>query len=76
MEEKEIQLKKKTFFLNLQCKKNNNPATDWQPVWTVPRLLPDDSWDRLQPHCDPVFDKQKKMDGWLVYKKTRVVHFT
>lgn len=27
-----------------------------------PALFPSDSWDRVQPPCDPEFDK--KIDGW------------
>jgi len=26
---------------------------DWRPVRGVPRLSPNDGWDRLQPPCDP-----------------------
>ena len=29
------------------------PVMDWRPVQGVPRLSPNDSWDRLQPPCDP-----------------------
>ena len=29
------------------------PVMDWRPVQGVPRLLPDDRWDRLQPPRDP-----------------------
>lgn len=37
--------------------------TDQWPAWGVPHLLPNDSWDRLQPPHDPELDKQKKIDG-------------
>ena len=33
------------------------PVMDWRPVQGVPRLSPDDRWDRLQPPRDPT-------DGW------------
>jgi len=29
------------------------PVMDWRPVQGVPRLSPDDRWDRLQPPRDP-----------------------
>jgi len=29
------------------------PVMDWQHVQVVPRLSPNDHWDRLQPPCDP-----------------------
>jgi len=29
------------------------PVMDWRPVRGVPRLPPDDRWDRLQPPRDP-----------------------
>ena len=38
------------------------PVMDWRPVQGVPRLLPDDRWDRLQPPRDPT-------DGLSRYKK-------
>ena len=31
------------------------PVMDWQPVQGGPRLLPNDSWDRLQLPHDPEF---------------------
>lgn len=42
------------------------PAAEWCPhlqVCTLP--LTHQSWDRLQPHCHPELDNQKKMDGLL-----------
>jgi len=44
------------------------PVMDWRPVQGVPRLLPDDRWDRLQPPCDPtdgLSGYKKWMDGWI-----------
>ena len=41
----------------------------WRPVQGVPRLSPDDRWDRLQPPRDPtdVLDGiEKWMDGCLI----------
>jgi len=32
------------------------PAMDWWPVQGVPCLLPNDSWDRLQPPCNSKLD--------------------
>jgi len=32
------------------------PVTDWRPVKGVSYLSSNDSWDRLQPHCDPELD--------------------
>jgi len=40
---------------------------DWRPVQGVPRLSPDDRWDRLQPPLDPtdgLSGYRKWMDGW------------
>ena len=41
------------------------PVMDWQPVQDVPCLLPDESWDRLQPHnpTDRLSGYRKWMDG-------------
>ena len=39
-----------------------DPVMDWRPVQGVPRLSPDDRWDRLQPPCDPI-------DGLSGYRK-------
>jgi len=40
---------------------------DWRPVQGVPRLSPDDRWDRLQPPCTPtdgLSGYRKWMDGF------------
>jgi len=45
------------------------PVMDWQPVQGVPRLSPDDSWDRLQPSRDPTDELsgyRKWMDDFFV----------
>jgi len=45
------------------------PVTDWRPVQGVPRLSPNDCWDRLQPPCDPtegLSGYRKWMDGWII----------
>ena len=44
------------------------PAMDWRPFQGVPRLSPDDRWDRLQPPRDPtdgLSGYRKWMDGWM-----------
>ena len=41
------------------------PVMDWRPVQAVPRLFPDDRWDRLQPRCDPKLDEAGIEDGWM-----------
>lgn len=48
--------------LNVNCCLSlyDSSATDWQPVQGVPHLSPCDSWNRLQTHCDPEWDKQKR----------------
>jgi len=40
---------------------------DWRPVQGVPRLSPDDCWDRLHPPCDLTdgLSGRKWMDGWI-----------
>jgi len=38
---------------------------DWQPVQGVPRLSPDDSWDRLQPPRDPTDGLDGIENGWM-----------
>ena len=46
------------------------PVMDWRPVQGVPRLSPDDRWDRLQPPRDPtdgLSGYRKWMDGWFYY---------
>jgi len=43
------------------------PVMDWRPVQGVPRLSPNDCWDRLQPPRDPnegLSRYRKWMDGW------------
>jgi len=43
---------------------------DWQPVQGVPRLSPDDRWDRLQPSrvpTDGLSRYRKLMDGFTVF---------
>ena len=42
------------------------PVMDWRPVQGVPRLSPEDCWDRLQPPRDPTegLSGRKWMDGW------------
>ena len=42
---------------------------DWRPVQGVPRLSPDDRWDRLQPPhdlTDGLSGYRKWMDEWVV----------
>ena len=41
------------------------PVMDWRPVQGVPRLSPNDHWDRLQPPRDPTdgLSGRKWMDG-------------
>ena len=44
------------------------PVMDWRPVQGVPRLSPNDCWDRLQPARDPtdgLSRYRKWMDGWM-----------
>ena len=44
------------------------PVMDWRPVQGVPRLSPDDRWNRLQPPRDPTEGLSrygKWMDGWM-----------
>jgi len=43
------------------------PVMDWRSVQGVPRLLPDDRWDRLQPPRDPTNGLscyRSWTDGW------------
>jgi len=45
------------------------PVMDWRSVQGVPRLSPDDSWDRLQPPRDStkgLSGYRKWMDGWIM----------
>ena len=43
------------------------PVMDWRSVQGVPRLSPEDCWDRLQPPRDPTdgLSGRKWMDGWF-----------
>ena len=48
------------------------PVMDWQPVQGVPRLSPDDRWDRLQTPRDPtdrLSGYRKWMDGLMYSPK-------
>jgi len=48
---------------------DNGPVIAWRPVQGVPRLLPDNHWDRLQPPSDPtdrLSGYRKWMDGSLI----------
>ena len=49
---------------------------DWRPVQGVSCPSPDDSWDRLQPPCDPTdrLSGYRKMDGWM--ELTRAVNIS
>jgi len=38
---------------------------DWRPVQGVPRLSPDDHWDRLQPPRDPTDGLDSIENGWM-----------
>lgn len=42
-----------------------DPVVDWQPVQDVSSLSPDDSWDRLQPLCDPEQDEKWVENEWM-----------
>ena len=50
----------------LSCLSLCEPVMDWRPVQGVPRLSPDDRWDRLQPPRDPTdeLSGRKWMDGY------------
>lgn len=54
-----------------------SPATDWQPSQGVPCLMPNGSWDRLQPSREPKLDKQKRIGKqscwtyWVITYSTR-----
>lgn len=41
-----------------------SPVMDWWPVQGEPRLSPLDSWDRLQPPCDPYW-KSGSGNRWM-----------
>lgn len=58
--------------LNVNCCLSlyDSSATDWQPVQGVPHLSPCDSWNRLQTHCDPEWDKQKRWMDWITGQTT------
>jgi len=46
----------------------SGPVMDWRPVQGVPRLSPNDRWDRLQPPCNPtdgLSGYRKWMAGWI-----------
>jgi len=52
------------------------PVMDWGPVQGVPRLSPDDRWDRLQPPCDPtngLSRYRKWMDGCSDKQKVKII---
>ena len=41
------------------------PVMDWRPVQGVPRLSPNDRWDRLQPPRDPTDRLDGIENGWM-----------
>ena len=41
------------------------PVMNWRPVQGVPCLLPNGSWDRLQPPCNPKLDEAGIDNGWM-----------
>ena len=45
------------------------PVMDWRSVKGVPRLSPEDCWDRIQPPRDPTdgLSGRKWMDGWIFF---------
>ena len=46
------------------------PVMDWRPPQGVPRLLPDDRWDRLQTPRNPTVGlsgHRKWMDGTILH---------
>ena len=48
---------------------------DWRPVQGVPRLSPDDRWDRLQPTRDPtdgISGYRKWMDGIAYHRDVHI----
>ena len=52
------------------------PVMDWRPVKVVPRLSPNDHWDRLQPPRDPtdgLSGYRKWMDGWKLSDRKFVI---
>ena len=42
-----------------------DPVMDWRHVQGVPRLSPDDCWDRLQPPRDPTNGLDGIENGWM-----------
>ena len=44
------------------------PVMDWRPVQGVPRLSPDDRWDRLQPPLDPTDGLDGIENGWIFFQ--------
>ena len=53
------------------------PVMDWRPIQGVPRLLPDDRWDRLQPPRDPTYGLSgyRKWMDVLKLKQTKFQQF-
>ena len=49
------------------------PMMDWRPVQGVPRLLPKDCWDRLQPPRDPTDGLSGRK--WIVVIGVHCAHF-
>ena len=45
------------------------PVMDWRPVQGVPRLSPDDRWDRLQTPRYPTDGLDGIENGWMYYSK-------
>ena len=41
------------------------PAMDWRPVQDVPRLAPNNGWDRLQPLHEPELDQAGVENRWM-----------
>ena len=57
----------------LSCLSMCDPVMDWRPVQGVPRLSPDDRWDRLQPPRDPtdgLSGYRRWMDGILEFQQS------
>ena len=53
------------------------PVMDWRPVQGVPRLSPEDCWDRVQPPRDPTdgLSVRKWMDGIQKRSKTTSLRY-
>ena len=49
--------------------------SDWRSVQGVPRLSPEDCWDRLQPTRDPTegLSGRKWMDGWMDMRSVKIL---